>query len=115
MNCPICTQALEGGELVMVCTPCHHSLTGGITSSLSVYATGEFRVPTSAEIAASEAPDPTRPTRPTRPSEVGACTWCGKLEGQVKKLLGRGGTSLCDECVALASDIMEAELGPAWR
>ena len=96
----------------MVCTPCHRSLTGGIASSLSVYATGEFRVPTSAEIAASEAP---RPTRPTRPSAVGACTWCGKLEGSVKKLLGRGGTSLCDECVALASDIMEAELGPDWR
>lgn len=93
----------------MVCTPCHRSLTGGIASSLSVYATGEFRVPTSAEIAASEAPTP------TRPSAVGACTWCGKLEGQVKKLLGRGGTSLCDECVALASDIMEAELGPDWR
>ncbi|MBA3457217.1 MAG: hypothetical protein H0T42_29315, partial [Deltaproteobacteria bacterium] len=47
MNCPICAQALEGGELVMVCVPCHKSLGGG----LSVNATGEFRVPTAAEIA----------------------------------------------------------------
>ena len=93
----------------MVCTPCHHSLTGGSASSLSVYATGEFRVPTSAEIAEAEAPSP------PRPSAAGACIWCGKLERAVKKLLGRGGTSLCDECVALASDIMEAELGPDWR
>jgi len=34
---------------------------------------------------------------------------------QVKKLLGRGGVALCDECVSLASDIMEAELGSGWR
>ena len=95
----------------MVCTPCHRSLTGGLASSLSVYATGEFRVPTSAELAEVETASPPQP----RPSVVGVCAWCGKLEGAVKKLLGRGGTSLWDECVALASDIMEAELGPSWR
>lgn len=90
----------------MVCRPCHTSL-GGVT----VNATGEFRVPTSAEL--MEHVDATPNT--ARPNTVNVCTWCGKLEAQVRKLLGRGGTSLCDECVALASDIMEAELGPTWR
>jgi len=33
----------------------------------------------------------------------------------VRKLLGRSGTALCNECVALACDIMDAELGHGWR
>lgn len=107
MDCPICANALEGGELVMVCTPCHKALGGG----LSVNATGEFRVPTSQEL--EEHVDAGPNTQ--RPNTVGACTWCGKLEHEVKKLLGRGGAALCDECVSLASDIMEAELGADWR
>ena len=45
MECPICRQALEGGELVMVCGACHRSLPGG-SSGLHVHATGEFRIPT---------------------------------------------------------------------
>jgi hypothetical protein len=108
VNCPICAQALEGGELVMVCNPCHKSLGGG----LAVNATGEFRVPTAAEL--EEHADEASPNT-TRPNTVNVCSWCGKLEAQVKKLLGRGGTALCDECVSLASDIMEAELGENWR
>ncbi|MBA3455579.1 MAG: hypothetical protein H0T42_20970, partial [Deltaproteobacteria bacterium] len=100
---------LEGGELVMVCTPCHKALGGG----LSVNATGEFRVPTAAEIADATDGEVASPTQ--RPNTVGVCSWCGKLESQVKKLLGRGGVALCDECVSLASDIMEAELGESWR
>ena len=50
-----------------------------------------------------------------RVSATNVCSWCGKLEGEVKKLLGRSGTALCNECVALACDIMEAELGDGWR
>ena len=34
---------------------------------------------------------------------------------EVKKLLGRSNVALCNECVSLASDIMEAELGADWR
>lgn len=108
MNCPICAQALEGGELVMVCNPCHKALGGG----LSVNATGEFRVPTPAELEAATGEDA---VPGHRPNTVAVCSWCGKLESQVKKLLGRGGVALCDECVSLASDIMEAELGEHWR
>jgi hypothetical protein len=105
VHCPICKQALEGGELVMVCGPCHRSLGGG----LSLGATGEFKVPTEL-LAESE------PTSAENPPQAGStCAWCSKQEIAVKKLLGRRGTALCDECVALAADIMEAELGPDWR
>lgn len=91
----------------MVCSLCHKSLGGG----LAVNATGEFRVPTSAELMDHVDDSPNI----VRPNTVNVCSWCGKLEAQVKKLLGRGGVALCDECVSLASDIMEAELGEHWR
>ncbi|HEY1558716.1 MAG TPA: ClpX C4-type zinc finger protein [Kofleriaceae bacterium] len=106
MNCPICAQALQGGELVMVCQTCHQSLGGG----LAVHATGEFRVPTQEMIAAVAHGEPGE-----RPKSTNVCTWCGKLEQDVRKLLGRGGMALCNECVSLACDIMDAELGETWR
>lgn len=104
MNCPLCTQVLEGGELVMVCSGCHKSLGGG----LNVNATGEFRVPSEAELDNAS-------TSGEHPRTTDLCAWCGKLEGQVKKLLGRGGVALCNECVSLCSDILDAELGDTWR
>jgi len=116
VNCPICAAVLEGGELVMVCAGCHKSLGGG----LSVNATGEFRVPTALELLADTGgvaePHPsTAHGHAARPAVVGACAWCGKLENQVKKLLGRGGVALCNECVSLCCDILDAELGGTWR
>lgn len=104
MNCPLCTQALEGGELVMVCTSCHKTLGGG----LSVNATGEFRVPSPESLEAASASG-------ERVRVTSACAWCGKLEHEVKKLLGRAGLALCDECVSLCCDILDAELGTSWR
>ena len=104
MNCPICAQTLEGGELVMVCTGCHQALGGG----LSVGSTAEFRVPSAAQLEEAVA-------RGERPQAAAACSWCGKPESQVKKLLGRGTTSLCNECVSLCCDILDAELGTDWR
>lgn len=91
----------------MVCHPCHKALGGG----LDVNATGEFRVPTAAELVDHVETSPNL----QRPNTTNVCSWCGKLEAQVKKLLGRGTAALCDECVSLASDIMEAELGQDWR
>jgi hypothetical protein len=102
VHCPICSQPVDGGELVMVCAPCHRTL-GGI----DVGTTGEFRVPTPDTYEAA--------TSGERPNATNVCSWCGKLEVDVKKLLGRGGVALCNECVSLASDILEAELGPGWR
>jgi hypothetical protein len=43
-----------------------------------------------------------------------ACAWCHKSEPEVRKLLGRGGVALCDQCVALCCDVLDAELGH-WR
>lgn len=115
MNCPICTSVLEGGELVMVCRSCHKGLGGG----LSVNATGEFRVPTALELLAESdgvvEVHPSMAAASAQPAVTGACAWCGKLEHQVKKLLGRGGVALCDECVSLCCDILDAELGGDWR
>jgi hypothetical protein len=104
VNCPICAQALEGGELVMVCTSCHQTLGGG----LAVNTTGEFRVPS------PEMLDDAAATG-EHVHATSACAWCGKLERQVRKLLGRGGVALCDECVSLCCDILDAELGGSWR
>ena len=87
----------------MVCTTCNKTLGGG----LAVNATGEFRVP----------PDLIEATEITgeHVHATHVCAWCGKLEHEVKKLLGRGGLALCDECVALCVDILDAELGGSWR
>ncbi len=109
----------------MVCNGCHKALGGG----LAVGATGEFRVPSPAELLAGTAlpsgsaagggspavDDTDAPDVGERVHSVNVCSWCGKLESQVKKLLGRGGVALCDECVSLASDILDAELGDTWR
>lgn len=92
----------------MVCNHCHKALGGG----LSVNATGEFRIPTAAEI--EEHADQKHAHPGERVSAVSVCSWCGKLENQVKKLLGRNNVALCDECVALCVDILDAELG-TWR
>jgi hypothetical protein len=106
VNCPICAQALEGGELVMVCTGCHKALGGG----LAVGATGEFLVPSSEMLAAHAAE-----SSGEHPHATSVCAWCGKLEAQVAKLLGRNNVALCNECVSLCCDILDAELGDQWR
>jgi hypothetical protein len=107
VHCPICTQPLEGGELVMVCSACHKGL--GVADTLSLGATGEFKVPNEAIAMAASSSYPGE-----RPTATNTCSWCGKLEPQVKKLLGRGGVALCNECISLACDILDAEVG-SWR
>lgn len=103
MRCPLCAEALDGGELVMVCQPCHQSL----GASLDVSHTGEFKVVPTAAFAPPVA-------SPAPPVASGVCAWCGKHEHAVRKLLGRDAAAVCDECIALACDILDAELG-TWR
>ena len=91
----------------MVCHTCHQTLGG---ARLNVGSTGEFRVPTPEMIAAAASAEPGE-----RPEATDECSWCGKPETSVKKLIGRSGVSLCNECVSLACDIMDAELGNGWR
>ena len=100
-TCPVCAGGLGGGELILVCGACRVRLGVG-----AVRATGEFRVPT-------ELVDdgPAATSAPT----VASCSWCGRPGDQVKKLLGTPQVAICNECVALCADILQAELGPDWR
>jgi hypothetical protein len=111
VHCPICAQALEQGEIVMVCGQCHKALGGG----LSLGATGEFKVPSEEIARLAVMGGSAALPQAERVHATNVCSWCGKLEAEVKKLLGRGNAALCNECVALACDVMEAELGGDWR
>ena len=91
----------------MVCTTCHKTLG---SAGLNVGSTGEFRVPTPEMIAEAAEAQPGE-----SPDAKETCSWCLKAESDVKKLIGRSGTALCNECVSLAVDIMDAELGTGWR
>ena len=39
------------------------------------------------------------------------CSFCGKTQKQVKKLIAGPGVYICDECIELCNDIIEEELG----
>src|SRR5258708_10598356 len=38
------------------------------------------------------------------------CSFCGKSQKQVKKLIAGPGVYICDECIELCNDIIEEEL-----
>ncbi|MCS4490693.1 ATP-dependent Clp protease ATP-binding subunit ClpX [Corynebacterium sp. ES2794-CONJ1] len=44
-------------------------------------------------------------------SDLLKCSFCGKSQKQVRKLIAGGGVFICDECVELCNEIMEEELG----
>ncbi|MEW5866678.1 MAG: ATP-dependent Clp protease ATP-binding subunit ClpX [Bacillota bacterium] len=39
------------------------------------------------------------------------CSFCGKVQDQVKKLIAGPGVYICDECIELCNEIIEEELG----
>ncbi|MGD0044395.1 MAG: ATP-dependent Clp protease ATP-binding subunit ClpX, partial [Isosphaeraceae bacterium] len=43
-------------------------------------------------------------------SELVKCSFCGKSQKQVKKLIAGPGVYICDECIDLCNDIIEEEL-----
>jgi len=43
--------------------------------------------------------------------EVLKCSFCGKSQKQVRKLIAGGGVFICNECVDLCNEIIEEELG----
>lgn len=48
---------------------------------------------------------------PNRPEDRVRCSFCGKSQEQVKKLIaGSGNVFICDECVELCAEILEEEL-----
>ena len=50
---------------------------------------------------------------PVRPEDKIRCSFCGKTQDQVRKLIaGAGNVFICDECIELCGEILEEELGP---
>ena len=41
------------------------------------------------------------------------CSFCGKSQKQVKKLIAGPGVYICDECIDLCNEIIEEELADA--
>lgn len=108
--CPLCGQRLVDPHELQVCHTCHGSVVG--SGNLMVSSTGEFRVEQIMAAAADETAPAVAPG--PRPAVV-CCTWCGKTESDVRKLLSGGSANICDGCVALCADVLEAELGPDWK
>jgi ATP-dependent Clp protease ATP-binding subunit ClpX len=52
-------------------------------------------------------------TRPTDSNEQLLCSFCGKSQRQVKKLIAGPGVYICDECIDLCNEIIDEELQPA--
>jgi ATP-dependent Clp protease ATP-binding subunit ClpX len=48
--------------------------------------------------------------RPTEQNEQLLCSFCGKSQRQVKKLIAGPGVYICDECIDLCNEIIEEEL-----
>ena len=48
------------------------------------------------------------------PDEKTICSFCGKSEWQVAKLIQGPGVSICDECVGLCVELIGEELGGTW-
>ena len=49
---------------------------------------------------------------PVRPEEKIRCSFCGKSQDQVRKMIaGTGNVFICDECIELCGEILEEELG----
>src|SRR4051794_12919841 len=49
-------------------------------------------------------------TRPTESNEQLLCSFCGKSQRQVKKLIAGPGVYICDECIDLCNEIIDEEL-----
>jgi ATP-dependent Clp protease ATP-binding subunit ClpX len=50
--------------------------------------------------------------RPTDSNEQLLCSFCGKSQRQVKKLIAGPGVYICDECIDLCNEIIDEELQP---
>jgi hypothetical protein len=101
-QCYLCAGEV-GADAAVVCGACQRRH----LAAMPVRTTGEFVIPPlPADLAASGSMPAAAPD---------ACSWCGKPGTAVKKLLGNGTVAICDECVALCADVMDAELGDGWR
>jgi hypothetical protein len=109
--CPLCGRTHEHPMRLEVCGDCYQEMTAAGAGVLQ--ATGEFHAMTPDRIKMLEM-GASRPRSQTGTPDL-ACTWCGKPRSEVKKILSGQSGHICNECVALCSDILAAELGPDWR
>ncbi|HLU65893.1 MAG TPA: ClpX C4-type zinc finger protein [Kofleriaceae bacterium] len=109
-RCPLCSEAIHAPMSLDVCGDCFQDLRA--SGHIALQTTGEFSA-VSPEMAERPRPAP-RPRSFTGDRSI-TCTWCGKSREQVKKILSSEAAHLCNECVALCADILEAEVGPGWR
>lgn len=95
-----------------VCGGCHDGLQASASAAVST--TGEFALHDVVAYAehAQMRPTPASVTPPSR--QAATCTWCGRSEERVRKLLSSGHAHICDACIALCVDILTAELGENW-
>ena len=54
-------------------------------------------------------------TLPDPPAELVRCSFCGKPNTEVDKLVAGPGVYICDECVALAASIVDGSLSSPAR
>ena len=50
---------------------------------------------------------------PMRPDDTIRCSFCGRTQDQVRKMIAGAGNNnvyICDECIELCSEILEEEL-----
>jgi hypothetical protein len=112
--CPLCHGDLRNPQSVEVCGACRANL-DQMSGTIDVTTTGEFAAVSSGHVAALMADVDIDDDGREAEHDGAACSWCGKHEGEVRKILSRGDANICNGCVALCADIMELELGDDWK
>jgi len=104
----MCGDELESPMQVDICGQCYQELRS--SGAVPLLSTAEF-----APFRATKAEERLKARRARTGDPEVAGTWCGKPRKEVKKLLASGDARICNECVALCADVLEAELGDGWR
>lgn len=105
--CPICNLLAEDLASIEVCAPCHRNLS--MAANASVATTGEFSVSEVMRLAEASRAEPAPPA-----ATAAACSWCGRGQGEVRRLLSRGESHICNACIGLCAEILQTELGDDW-
>jgi len=71
-----------------------------------------FQVGDIFELTISDVSEDETETQPQSPAEDKQCSFCTKSQHEVEKLIAGRGVSICNECVELCSDILQAESKP---
>jgi hypothetical protein len=106
--CPVCNLLTQNLESIEVCVSCHHNLS--VTTNASVVSTGEFSVSELMSLTEASRAEPVGAPATT----TAACSWCGRGQADVRKLLSRGQSHICNACIGLCAEILQAELGDGW-